>query len=144
MLPKTQISFTHNSFKRRNSNKVSAFDGEIETRHLEMNGAVSGEAPCNEVFPEWQPVWRIRSLLTEWPLGCRRVDMPGMCRCTRCPTKGPNGGFISTPLPIKPLSLTSSARHLHSNRKGLMCMFRADAPALSNRASSTWLELQSL
>ncbi len=34
------------------------------------------------------------------------------------PQKGANGGIVSTPLPIKLLSLASPPRHLDSNRKG--------------------------
>ncbi len=54
--------------------------------------------------------------------------------------KSPHGGVVSIPLPIKLLSLTSPSRHLHSNQNG-GCV---QTPALSNRTSSNWLELQSL
>ncbi len=53
--------------------------------------------------------------------------------------KGPNDSVVSTPLPIKLLSLASSSRHLDSNQKG-GCVCDERTPWVS----STWLELQSL
>ncbi len=46
--------------------------------------------------------------------------MPGLgSRLSTClPTKSPSGGVVSTPLPIKLLSLTSPSRHLDSTQKG--------------------------
>ncbi len=47
---------------------------------------------------------RVRDLPKMFTRGCQRVDMPGLGGrlSSYFSTSGPNGGVISTPLPIKP------------------------------------------
>ncbi len=51
--------------------------------------------------------------------GCQRVGMPGLgsALSTCCPTKGPNGGVVRTPLPVKLLFLAFPSRRLDWNQK---------------------------
>ncbi len=100
----------------------------------------------NSVYPivlcghTWSMKWKPRRL------GCQRVGMPGLGSRLSicCPTKrskwrcSQHAYADQTPTPCVPVASPGL------KPKGRVCMWKANAPALSNRASSTWLELQSL
>ncbi len=58
----------------------------------------------------------------------------GSIFCTNCPTKGPNGGVVSTSLPIKLLYLDSNVN------RGSVCEERT---LRRSQAKQAWLDLQS-